>query len=91
LHSLNLSIQKWIGILQDPKFAEWIKGSKSEQTCLYTLTNSMITMPLMNYLRNWKERNQVVQQTAQAEKVARKSAVQSANYRQRSWNIRRIS
>ena len=28
---------------------------------------------------NWKERNQVAQQTAQAEKVARKSAVQSAN------------
>ena len=66
-------------ILQDPKFAEWIKGSKvrtklfvqADQRYDYDAADELFTL--------WKERNQVVQQTAQAEKVARKSAVKSAN------------
>ena len=65
-------------ILQDNKFAEWIKGSKvrtklfveADQGYDYDAADELFTL--------WKERNQVVQQTAQAEKAARKSAVKSA-------------
>ena len=65
-------------ILQDPKFADWIKGSKvrtklfveADQRYDYDSADELFTL--------WKERNQVVQQTAQAEKAARKSAVKSA-------------
>lgn len=66
-------------ILQDPKFAEWIKGSKvrtklfveADQGYDYDAADELFTL--------WKERNQVVQQTAQAEKAARKSSVKSAS------------
>jgi hypothetical protein len=65
-------------ILQDNKFAEWIKGSKvrtklfveADQGYDYDSADELFTL--------WKERNQVVQQTAQAEKAARKNAVKSA-------------
>ena len=65
-------------ILQDNSFAEWIKGSKvrtklfveADQRYDYDSADELFTL--------WKERNQVVQQTAQAEKAARKSAVKSA-------------
>ena len=65
-------------ILQDPKFAEWIKGSKvrtklfveADQGYDYDSADELFTL--------WKERNQVVQQTAQAEKAARKNTVKSA-------------
>jgi hypothetical protein len=66
-------------ILQDPKFAEWIKGSKV-RTQLFVQADQMYDYDSANELFSlWKEKNQVVQQTAQAEKVARKSAVKSAN------------
>ena len=65
-------------ILQDPKFAAWIEGSKvrtklfveADQRYDYDSADELFTL--------WKERNQVVQQTAQAEKEARKSSVKSA-------------
>jgi len=66
-------------ILQDPKFAEWIKGSKV-RTQLFVQADQMYDYDSANELFSlWKEKNQVVQQTAQAEKAARKSAVKSAN------------
>jgi hypothetical protein len=66
-------------ILQDPKFAEWIKGSKV-RTQLFVQADREYDYDAANELFSlWKERNQVVQQTAQAEKVARKSAIKSAN------------
>jgi len=66
-------------ILQDPKFAEWIKGSKV-RTQLFVQADQGYDYDSANELFSlWKERNQVVQQTAQAEKEARKSAVKSAN------------
>ena len=66
-------------ILQDPKFAEWIKGSKvrtqlvvqADQAYDYDAANELFSL--------WKERNQVVQQTAQAEREARKSSVKTAS------------
>jgi len=66
-------------ILQDPKFAEWIKGSKV-RTQLFVQADREYDYDAANELFSlWKEKNQVVQQTAQAEKAARKSAVKSAN------------
>ena len=66
-------------ILQDPKFAEWIKGSKvrtklfvdADQRYDYDAADELFTL--------YKERNQVVQQTANAELAARKNTVKSAN------------
>ena len=66
-------------VLQDPKFAEWIKGSKV-RTQLFVQADQQYDFDSANELFSlWKEKNQVVQQTAQAEKAARKSAVKSAN------------
>ena len=66
-------------ILQDPRFAEWIKGSKV-RTQLFVQADQQYDYDAAHELfSNWKERNQVVQQTAQAEKAARKSAVKSAS------------
>jgi len=66
-------------ILQDAKFAEWIKGSKV-RTKLFVQADQAYDYEAANELFNlWKEKNQMVKQTAQAEKVARKDSVKSAN------------
>src|SRR6056300_916382 len=65
-------------VLQDPNFAEWIKGSKV-RTQLFVQADQGYDYDAANELFSlWKEKNQVVQQTAQAEKAARKDAVRSA-------------
>jgi hypothetical protein len=66
-------------ILQDPKFAEWIKGSKvrtklfveADRSYDYDAADELFTL--------YKERSNVVQQTANAELAARKNSVKSAN------------
>ncbi len=66
-------------VLQDPRFAEWIKGSKV-RTQLFVQADQQYDYDAAHELFSlWKERNQVVQQTAQAEKAARKSAVKTAS------------
>ena len=66
-------------VLQDPRFAEWIKGSKV-RTQLFVQADQLYDFDAANELFNlWKDRNQAVQQTAKAEQVARKNAVKSAN------------
>ena len=66
-------------VLQDPRFAEWIKGSKV-RTQLFVQADQGYDYDAAHELFSlWKEKNQVVQQTAQVEKAARRSAVQSAN------------
>ena len=66
-------------VLQDPRFAEWIKGSKV-RTQLFVQADQGYDYDAAHELFSlWKEKNQVVQQTAQAEKAARKSSVKSAN------------
>jgi len=66
-------------ILQDPKFAEWIKGSKV-RTQLFVQADQAYDYDAAHELFSlWKDRNQVVQQTAQAEKAARKSSVKTAS------------
>jgi hypothetical protein len=66
-------------ILQDNRFAEWIKGSKirtqlfvqADQQYDYEAADELFTL--------WKDRQTTVKQTAQAEKAGRKEAVKSAN------------
>jgi hypothetical protein len=66
-------------VLQDPKFAEWIKGSKV-RTQLFVQADQSYDYDAADELFNlWKERTQVVKQTAQVERSARKNAVKSAN------------
>lgn len=66
-------------ILQDAKFAEWIKGSKV-RTKLFVQADQSYDYDAANELFSlWKEKTQMVKQTAQAEKAARKDSVKSAN------------
>ena len=66
-------------ILTDDKFAEWIKGSKI-RTQLYVQADKQYDYEAAHELFTlWKERNQVVQQTANAEKQGRKQAVKNAS------------
>lgn len=66
-------------VLKDPQFAEWIKGSKV-RTKLFVQADQQYDFDAADELFSlWKERNQVVQQTAQAEKAARKSSVKTAS------------
>jgi hypothetical protein len=65
-------------VLQDPKFAEWVKGSKI-RTQLFVLADQQYDYDAADELFSlWKDRNQAVQQTATAEKAARKTAAKSA-------------
>lgn len=66
-------------ILRDPKFAEWIKGSKV-RTQLFVQADQMYDYDSANELFDlWKERNNVAKQTASVEKQARKNTLKSAN------------
>ena len=66
-------------ILTDDKFAEWIKGSKI-RTQLYVQADKQYDYEAAHELFTlWKERKQVVQQTANAEKKGRKQAVKNAS------------
>jgi hypothetical protein len=65
-------------ILKDEKFADWIKASKI-RTQLFAQADKNYDYEAANELFSlWKERNQVVQQTAQAEQAGRKQAVKKA-------------
>ena len=79
LAQLQTSHPEMNEILQDPKFAEWIKGSKV-RTKLFVQADQAYDYDAADELFSlWKERNQVVKKTANAEKAARKSAVKSAS------------
>jgi len=66
-------------ILQDASFAEWIKGSKV-RTQLFVQADQGYDYDAAHELFSlWKERNQVVQQTANVEKQARKNTLKSAS------------
>lgn len=66
-------------ILQDTKFAEWIKASKI-RTRLFVDADQKYDHEAADELFNlWKERQNVVQQTAQVEQKARKQAVKAAS------------
>ena len=65
-------------VLEDPKFAEWIKGSKV-RTQLFVQADQQYDYDAANELFSlWKERSSIVQETAKAERANRKSAVKAA-------------
>ena len=67
------------GILQDAKFADWIKASKIRQR-LFALADQQYDVDAADELFSlWKERQQVVTQTAANEKQQRKQSVKSAS------------
>ena len=66
-------------ILNDPKFAEWIKASKI-RTQLFVQADQQYDADSADELFSlWKERKQVVQQTANVEKQERKQQLKAAN------------
>lgn len=66
-------------ILQDGKFAEWVKGSKI-RTQLFVQADQAYDYDAADELFSlWKERNQVAKQTAAVEKQARKQQLKSAS------------
>ena len=66
-------------ILQDGKFAEWVKGSKI-RTQLFVQADQEYDYDAANELFSlWKERAQVAKQTAAVEKQARKQQLKSAS------------
>jgi hypothetical protein len=65
-------------VLEDPKFAEWIKGSKV-RTQLFVQADQQYDYDAANELFSlWKERSNIVQETAKAERANRKNAVKAA-------------
>jgi hypothetical protein len=66
-------------ILNDPKFAEWIKSSKI-RTQLFVAADQGYDADSADELFSlWKERKQVVKQTANVEKQERKQQLKAAN------------
>jgi len=66
-------------ILQDTKFSDWIEASKV-RTRLFVEADQRFDHEAADELFSlWKERQNVVQQTAQVEQQARKQAVKSAS------------
>jgi hypothetical protein len=66
-------------ILKNEKFAEWIKGSKI-RTQLFVQADQQFDYEAADELFSlWKERQSVVQQTAQVEQQARKQQLKAAN------------
>ena len=79
LAQLKSNFPNMESILQDPKFAQWIKESKV-RTQLFVQADQAYDYDAAGELFSlWQERSQMVQQTADAEKVARKSSVKAAS------------
>jgi len=66
-------------ILQDNKFAEWIKASKIRTKLFVEADQNYDHEAADELFSTWKERQGLVNQTANIEKQARKESVKSAN------------
>jgi hypothetical protein len=66
-------------ILGDPKFAEWIKASKIRTQLFVAADQGYDAESADELFSLWKERKQVVQQTANVEKQERKQQLKAAN------------
>jgi hypothetical protein len=79
LATLNTKHPDMKEILNDPKFAEWIKASKI-RTQLFVAADQQYDADSADELFSlWKERKQVVKQTANVEKQERKQQLKAAN------------
>jgi hypothetical protein len=66
-------------VVADPSFQEWIGKSKVRQELLVRADQGFDTEAASELIGSYKERKQMVQQTVQTEKVARKQALQQAS------------
>ena len=66
-------------IMKDPKFVEWVKGSKIRTRLLAYADQAYDFDSADELFTTWKERQQVVTQTAEMEKQGRKKAVKAAS------------
>ena len=66
-------------ILQNNKFADWIKGSKIRQQLFVQADQQYDYEAADELFTTWKERQQVLGQTAATEKTERKKAVKAAS------------
>ena len=79
LAMLNTKHPDMQSILQDPKFAEWIKASKI-RTQLFVEADQQYNAEAADELFTlWKERKNIAQQTAAVEKQSRKQQLKAAN------------
>jgi len=67
------------GILKDSKFVDWIKGSKIRQQLFVQADQQYDYEAADELFTTWKERQQIVGQTAATEKNERKKAVKAAS------------
>ena len=66
-------------IVTDPKFAEWIKGSKIRTQLFVQADQSYDHEAADELFTNWKERQGAISQTVATEKTERKKAVKNAS------------
>ncbi len=66
-------------ILKDPKFAEWVGGSKTRKELFVRADQSYDFDAADELFSLWKERNQIVQQATEVEKQSRKKAIKQAS------------
>jgi hypothetical protein len=66
-------------ILSDNRFQEWVSASKIRTQLFHQADQLYDTDAASELFSLWKDRQQVVNQTAQAEKAGRKAAVKSAS------------
>ena len=79
LAMLNTKHPDMQSILQDPKFAEWIKASQI-RTQLFVAADQQYNAEAADELFTlWKERKNIAQQTAAVEKQSRKQQLKAAN------------
>ena len=66
-------------IMKDPNFVEWVKGSKIRTQLIAYADKAYDFDSADELFTTWKERQQIVNQTAQMEKQGRKKAVKAAS------------
>ena len=82
---LHARLGSWVAgsdietIMKDPKFVEWVKGSKIRTQLLAYADQAYDFDSADELFTTWKERQQVVTQTAEMEKQGRKKAVKAAS------------
>lgn len=79
LAQLNAKHPDFREIVNDPTFAEWVKGSKVRQELYVRADAGFDVSAADELLSTWKERKQIVQQTQQLAVQERKQSVKAAS------------
>ena len=78
LANLKTAHPDYAEIVQNPAFAEWVQKSNVRRELFVRADQRFDFDAASELLDNWKERSNVVQQTANVEKISRKQAIKSA-------------